>query len=87
MLLISSRLACAETHLVLVARFRRFNFELYEMDVSDIQLAPDFFLPSPKLDMKDSRAKVKAVDWRRCDPSTPVSEAVFGWRDKANRIP
>jgi hypothetical protein len=78
MLLISSRLACAETYLVLAARFRRFNFERYEMDVSDIPLAPDFFLPSPKLDTKDSRAKVKAVDWSRCDPSMPVSEAVFG---------
>jgi cytochrome P450 len=63
MLLNSSSLAHAEIDLVLAALFRRFTFELYETDVSDVQLAHDFFLPSPKLDTKGVRVKATAVDW------------------------
>jgi hypothetical protein len=59
----SSSLAHAEMYLVLAALFRRFTFELYETDVSDVQLAHDFFLPSPKLDTKGVRVKVTVVDW------------------------
>ncbi len=42
--------------------FRRFTFELYETDVSDVELAHDYFLPSPKLDSKGVRVEVKPFD-------------------------
>ena len=41
--------------------FRRFKFELFETDVSDVKLKHDFFLPSPKLDSKGVRVKVVEV--------------------------
>jgi hypothetical protein len=52
-------LAHAEVYLALATVFRRFEFELFETDVSDVELAHDFFLPSPKLDSKGVRVKVK----------------------------
>jgi hypothetical protein len=55
-------LAYAELHLGLATIFRRFEFELYETDVSDVQLAHDFFLPSPKLDSEGVRVKVKSIN-------------------------
>jgi len=39
--------------------FRRFEFELYETDASDVKLAHDFFMPSPKLDSHGVRMTVK----------------------------
>ncbi|EXJ89675.1 hypothetical protein A1O3_02742 [Capronia epimyces CBS 606.96] len=51
-------LAHAELYLTLAAVFRTFTFELYETDISDVALAHDFFLPSPKLDSKGVRVKV-----------------------------
>lgn len=42
--------------------FRRFTFELFDTDYSDIELKHDFFLPSPKLDSKGIRVKVISVD-------------------------
>ena len=51
-------LAYAELYMVLAAIFRRFSFELYETDVSDVRMAHDFFIPSPKLDSKGVRVKV-----------------------------
>ncbi|RDW72940.1 hypothetical protein BP6252_06847 [Coleophoma cylindrospora] len=59
--LASSNLAYAELYLALATVFRRFQFELYDTDVSDIELAHDFFLPTPKLDSKGVRVKVKSV--------------------------
>lgn len=47
--------------MALGAVFRCFLFEIYETDVSDVELAHDFFLPSPKLDSKGIRVKVKEV--------------------------
>lgn len=44
--------------MALAGVFRNFNFELYETDSSDVELAHDFFLPSPKLDSKGVRVKV-----------------------------
>lgn len=44
--------------MTLAAVFRNFAFELYETDTSDIALAHDFFLYSPKLDSKGVRVKV-----------------------------
>ena len=55
-------LAYAELYLCLAALFRRFTFELYDSDVSDIELKHDFFLPSPKLDSKGLRVKVVSID-------------------------
>jgi hypothetical protein len=46
--------------MTLAAVFRNFSFELYETDLSDVKLAHDFFLPSPKLDSKGVRVKVLA---------------------------
>jgi len=55
-------LAHAELYLALGTVFRRFAFELYETNVTDIQLAHDYFLPSPKLDSKGVRVRVKLSD-------------------------
>jgi hypothetical protein len=55
-------LAHAEMYLALATLFRRFTFELYDTDISDVALAHGFFLPSPKLNSKGVRVKVKAVD-------------------------
>lgn len=52
-------LATAEIHLCLSTLFRRYQFDLFETDVSDVELAHDFFLPSAKLDSKGVRVTVK----------------------------
>jgi hypothetical protein len=54
-------LAFAEIFLVAAAVFRRFDFELYETDISDLELRHDFFIPAPKLDSKGVRVKVTSV--------------------------
>lgn len=41
-------LANVELYRVLTTLFRRFTFELYDTDISDIEIAHDFFVPSPK---------------------------------------
>ena len=46
--------------MTLAAVFRNFEFDLYETDLSDVELAHDFFLPSPRLDSKGVRVEVKA---------------------------
>ncbi|KIX97625.1 uncharacterized protein Z520_06403 [Fonsecaea multimorphosa CBS 102226] len=51
-------LAHAELYMTLAAVFRNFRFELYDTDITDVELAHDFFLPSPKLDSKGVRVKV-----------------------------
>jgi hypothetical protein len=53
-------LANAELYMTLAGVFRSFEFELYRTDISDVELAHDFFLPSPKMDSKGVRVKVKA---------------------------
>ena len=55
-------LANVELFVTLAMVFRRFSLELYETDVSDVELAHDFFLPSPKLDTKGIRVKVLNVE-------------------------
>ena len=47
-----------ELYIVLAQIFRRLSLELYETDASDVELAHDFFLPSPKLDSKGVRVRV-----------------------------
>ena len=59
MLTCSCSLAHAELYMTLAAVFRNFEFELYQTDLSDVELAHDFFLPSPRLDSKGVRVKVK----------------------------
>jgi hypothetical protein len=54
-------LAHAELYLAVASVFRRFTFELYDTDLSDIELKHDFFLPSPKLDSEGLRVKVTSV--------------------------
>lgn len=49
----------AEMHMCLSALFRKYQFELFETDESDIKLAHDFFLVSPKLDSKGVRVFAK----------------------------
>ncbi len=55
---LSSSLAYLELYVSLAHIFRRFKLELYETDASDVELAHDFFLPSPRLDSKGVRVKV-----------------------------
>lgn len=55
-------LAYMELYIALATVFRRFSLELYETDVSDVDLAHDFFLPSAKLDSKGIRVRVLEVD-------------------------
>jgi hypothetical protein len=52
-------LAWCELYLVFAAFFRFFDFELYETDISDIELQHDFFLPFPKWDSKGVRVFAK----------------------------
>lgn len=42
--------------------FRRFEFELYETDASDVEVKHDFTLPSPKLDSKGVRVRVVGME-------------------------
>lgn len=46
--------------MVIASLFRFFDFELYETDFSDIELAHDYFLPFPKHDSKGVRVFAKA---------------------------
>lgn len=55
-------MAYAELSMALAAVFRRFTFELFETDVSDVALAHDYFVPQVKLDSKGVRVKVKSID-------------------------
>ncbi|KAL2831417.1 cytochrome P450 [Aspergillus cavernicola] len=48
-------LAWCELYLVFASLFRFFDFTLYETDITDIELAHDFFLPFPRLDSKGVR--------------------------------
>lgn len=46
----------------MAAVFRRFTFELFETHVSDVALAHDFSVSSPKEDSKGVRVTVVSVD-------------------------
>ncbi|KAI0150369.1 putative cytochrome P450 [Xylariaceae sp. FL1272] len=58
---IGVNLAYVEMYFGLATLFRRFTFELYETDITDIEIKHDFFVPSPKLDTKGLRVKIKSV--------------------------
>jgi hypothetical protein len=51
-----------ELYILLAQIFRRFKLELYETDISDVELAHDFFLPSPRLDSKGVRVRVVGLE-------------------------
>ncbi|OCK79946.1 cytochrome P450 [Lepidopterella palustris CBS 459.81] len=57
---IGLNMAHAEMFVSLAAIFRRFAFELYETDMSDVTLKHDYFIPLPKLDSKGIRVIVKS---------------------------
>jgi hypothetical protein len=50
-----------EIFLAIAHVFRKFQLEIYETDRSDVVLAHDFFLPSPKISTKGVRVKVTEV--------------------------
>ncbi|OKL60424.1 hypothetical protein UA08_03974 [Talaromyces atroroseus] len=54
-------LAYAELYLTLAKIIPRFEMELYETTIEDVEPARDFFVPVPNLDSKGVRAKVIAV--------------------------
>lgn len=54
-------LAYTELYLTLGMMFRRYKFELYEADVTDVQLGHDFFIPVTKLDSKGVRVFVTST--------------------------
>ncbi|GAP90688.2 putative cytochrome P450 [Rosellinia necatrix] len=58
---IGINLAYVELYRVLATLFRRFEFELYDTDISDVEIVHDFFVPSPKQDTKGLRVKVTSV--------------------------
>lgn len=47
-----------EIYITLANVFRRFELKLYETDVSDVEMAHDFFVPMPRMDSKGVRVQV-----------------------------
>jgi cytochrome P450 len=56
---IGMELANAEVHYALAVVMRRFDFELFETDITDVEMKHDYFNPLPKLDSKGIRVIVK----------------------------
>jgi hypothetical protein len=54
-------MAYMEVTVALATFFRRYRCELYETDISDVELKHDFLIPSLKLDSKGVRVKI--VGW------------------------
>lgn len=54
-------LAHAEIYLTFAIVLRRFDFELFDTDASDIELAHDYFLPYPRMGTKGVRVRVHAA--------------------------
>ncbi|RAO73216.1 uncharacterized protein BHQ10_009228 [Talaromyces amestolkiae] len=52
-------LAQAELYLAIATVFSRFEFDLYETDLSDVQMKYAFLVPYPKWDTKGMRVRVK----------------------------
>jgi hypothetical protein len=49
-------------YLALGTMFRRYKFELYETDVTDVEMEHDWFIPIVKLDSKGVRLLVSKSD-------------------------
>ena len=49
----------AELYITIATVFMRFTFELFETDLSDVELAHAYLVPYPKWDTKGVRVQVK----------------------------
>jgi cytochrome P450 len=58
---VGMNLALSLLYTTLATLIRRYDFELFETDESDVRLAHDYFMPMPKLDTKGVRMKVRAA--------------------------
>lgn len=61
-LLFSTSLAYAELYLTLAKIIPRFEMDLFETTVEDVEPERDFFVAVPKLDSKGVRVKVVGVN-------------------------
>jgi hypothetical protein len=57
----SYSLAQAELYITLATVFSRFSFELFETDISDVEMAHAYLVPYPKWISKGVRVKVKSL--------------------------
>jgi len=55
-------MAYMEVTVALATFFRQFRCQLYETDISDVELKHDFGVPSPKLDTKGVRVRIVGVE-------------------------
>jgi hypothetical protein len=55
-------LAQSELYIALATVFRRFTFELYETDISDVEMVHAYLVPYPKWETKGVRVKVNSID-------------------------
>lgn len=51
-----------ELFIGLATFYRKFQSELYETDITDVQIAHDFMIPSPKKDSKGVRMKILGIE-------------------------
>lgn len=56
-----SSLAYAELYLTAATVFRRFEIELFETTIKNIEIAHDFFVAAPSLDSKGVRAVITGL--------------------------
>jgi hypothetical protein len=54
-------LAQAELYITLATVFTSFDFELFETDVSDVEMTHAYLVPYPKWESKGVRMRVKPV--------------------------
>lgn len=54
-------LAQAELYITLATVFSQFTFELYETDVSDVEMSHGYLIPYPKWESKGVRVKMKSA--------------------------
>ena len=51
----------AELYITLATVFTRFTFELYETDVTDVEMKHAYLVPFPKWNSKGVRVRVKSA--------------------------
>ena len=54
-------MAQAELYITLATLFSRFTFELYETDITDIEMKHAYMVPYPRWESKGMRVRVKAA--------------------------
>jgi hypothetical protein len=57
----AASLAMAELYITLATVFSRFDFELYQTDETDVQMAHAYLVPYPKWESKGVRARVRQL--------------------------